>query len=202
MMAKASKITDQVISLSDLSQDPANVRRHPERNREAILSSLRRFGPARSIVVDCNGVVRAGNGTLEAARALGIESVRVIDAKPDELIAVRRSDWTASESTAYGIADNRTAELADWDETALAAQLRSLQSEDFDLADVGYSEGEVDALIEGLGTELAGSDEQSGSIDSVPEKFEVVVECRDESHQREIYERFHGEGLSCRVLTL
>jgi hypothetical protein len=68
-------------TLDDLTPDPFNARIHPERNREMIAQSLREAGAFRSIAVDADGVVRAGNGVL-----------RLVDARPDELVAVRRRD--------------------------------------------------------------------------------------------------------------
>jgi hypothetical protein len=60
---------------------------------------------------------------------------------------------------AYAIADNRTAELAEWDDTALAEQLRALQSEEFDVEAAGFTGEEIDGLIEGLGNEILGIDD-------------------------------------------
>ena len=134
----------ETITLDKLTFDPANVRRHPERNKATIAASLRRFGAARSIVVDGNNVVRAGNGTLEGAVEAGIAKAVVVDVKGDELVVVRRKDWTPSEATAYAIADNRAAELAEWDDTGLAETLRALQSEDFDLGAIGYDGAEIE----------------------------------------------------------
>jgi ParB-like chromosome segregation protein Spo0J len=125
--------------IDSLHLDPANVRRHPERNLDTIKASLARFGQQKPIVVDTDGIVRAGNGTLEAARALGWESIQVV-----------RTPLKGSEATAYAIADNRTSELAEWDDTALAEQLRALQSEDFDLGAVGYTDDELERMIAGL----------------------------------------------------
>ena len=59
--------------IEDLHFDPANVRKHDEKNLEAIKSSLLRFGQQKPIVVDGKGIVIAGNGTLTAAKALGWE---------------------------------------------------------------------------------------------------------------------------------
>ena len=59
------------LAIASLSPDPANARRHPERNLEQIKASLRRFGQQKPIVVDAANVVRAGNGTLAAAKSLG-----------------------------------------------------------------------------------------------------------------------------------
>src|SRR5271170_6977660 len=100
------------IAISDLRPDPANARRHPQRNVDAIMNSLARFGQQKPIVVDANNVVRAGNGTLIAARALGWTEVRVV-----------RTALASVEATAFGIADNRSSELAEWDDQVLAQLL-------------------------------------------------------------------------------
>lgn len=124
------------LNIADLSADPANARKHSERNIEAIMASLRRFGQQKPIVVDLSGVVRAGNGTLEAAKRLGWTE---IDATISEL--------TGSEMTAYAIADNRTAELAEWDDEILAASLHGLVTDDEELAlATGYDEAELEKL--------------------------------------------------------
>src|SRR4051812_32797320 len=86
--------TVERVSIDSLHVDPANVRVHDERNKSTIRASLARFGAGRSIVLDRNNVVRAGNGTLEQARALGFEEVLVVEPKPNQLLAVKRSDWT------------------------------------------------------------------------------------------------------------
>jgi ParB-like chromosome segregation protein Spo0J len=58
------------IPVGELHNDPANVRKHGEQNLAAIKASLTRFGQQKPIVVNRDGVVVAGNGTLMAARAL------------------------------------------------------------------------------------------------------------------------------------
>jgi ParB family transcriptional regulator, chromosome partitioning protein len=141
------------VPITSIHPDPANVRRHPERNRDGIKASLARFGQVKPIVVDENGIIRAGNGTYAAAVALGWDTIDVV-----------RTTLKGSEATAYAIADNRTAELAEWDDTALAETLRALQSEDFDLDAVGYTGDEVDALIAKLADAIV-PDFQPASID-------------------------------------
>jgi ParB-like chromosome segregation protein Spo0J len=141
------------VPIASIHADPANVRRHPERNLDAIKASLARFGQQKPIVVDAKGIVRAGNGTLEAARALGWESISIV-----------RTPLSGSEATAYAIADNRSAELAEWDEAGLGEQLRALQSEDFGLDSVGY-------MLNRIGGELAGTvvDDPAGEWEGMPE---------------------------------
>ena len=91
------------ISITDLSLDPKNARKHSARNLEAIAASLEKFGQRKPIVVH-RGVVLAGNGTLEAAKTLGWTEIEVAEV-PD--------DWDNDTAKAYALADNRTAVLDD-----------------------------------------------------------------------------------------
>lgn len=130
----------QTVNIKDISQDPANVRRHGERNLSAIVASLRKFGQQKPIVVNADGIILAGNGTYEAAKRLGWEKIDVV-----------RSNLKGSDATGFAIADNRTSELAEWDETGIAETLRALQSEEFDVEAAGFTVGEVQTLLESLG---------------------------------------------------
>lgn len=122
-------------SISELLSDPENARLHDERNLTAIARSLEAFGQQKPIVVDRAGVVVAGNGTLAAASSLGWKTIAVVETDLDQEAA-----------RAYAIADNRTAELATWDEERLAATLGEL---DADLVGaVGFSEEELGAMLE------------------------------------------------------
>jgi site-specific DNA-methyltransferase (adenine-specific) len=131
----------ETVPLSSISPDPANTRKHSRRNLDAIKASLRRFGQQKPIVVDAKGVVLAGNGTLAAATELGWSEIQIV-----------RTALAGVDATAFGIADNRTAELAEWDEN-LADVLASLKAEDFPLAEIGFDEADL--------AELAGEPEPS-----------------------------------------
>jgi len=123
--------------IDGLSLDPANVRLHPVRNLAAITASLRRFGQQRPIIADAKGIVIAGNGTMTAARELGWTH-----------LAVTRTNLTGSDAAAYAIADNRTAELAEWDHDSLARQIAALNNYDPDAAQAtGYTPDEIAHLI-------------------------------------------------------
>lgn len=125
------------VNIDSIHLDPSNVRRHPARNIDAIKASLARFGQQRPILIDVRGVVRAGNGTVEAARALGWSEIRAV-----------RTGLKGSEATAYAIADNRTAELAEWEDVGLASTLQALRADDIDLDDIGFSPEEIDELLD------------------------------------------------------
>src|SRR3984957_20650825 len=104
--------------ITDLTADPKNARRHPERNLEVIADLLGQVGAARSIVIDEDGVVLAGNGVLAAAGRAGIEKVRVVDADGKTLVAVRRSGLTRRQKAQLAVGDNRSNELSTWDAPA------------------------------------------------------------------------------------
>lgn len=123
------------VEIESLLLDPDNARRHSPRNIEAIAASLSEFGQRRPIVVHRDTVI-AGNGTLQAAQTLGWESVSVTYVP---------EDWSDARARAYAVADNRTAELADWDNEILLATLQDLDPQliaatGFDLEDLDHLE--------------------------------------------------------------
>ena len=105
--------------IGDLTPDPRNARKHGERNIGQIERSLEAYGAARSIVVDETGRILAGNGLVEAAANVGIEAVRTVESNGNEIIAVVRRGLTEEQKLGLAIADNRTAELADWNTDVL-----------------------------------------------------------------------------------
>jgi hypothetical protein len=147
------------VPLESLTQDPGNARRHGPRNLEAIQRSLDTFGQRKPIVVS-EGVVYAGNGTLNAALALGWTHIAVIDA----------SDLSSAELRSYSIADNQSSDLAEWDPAMLAATLGPLP-EALKIA-TGFDAAEV-AAISSLD-----SQEQKGQEQS--EEFATIKLTRDQ----------------------
>lgn len=107
--------------IDELIPDPQNRRLHPERNRQMMQASVQAVGAGRSIVIDDQGVILAGNGMVEAAKAAGITRVRIIDSTGDELVAVRRTDLTPEARRQLALYDNRAGELAAWDAEGLKA---------------------------------------------------------------------------------
>lgn len=119
----------QLTPIASLDLDPNNARKHNLKNLRALKNSLSRFGQQKPIVVNAGGVVVAGNGTLMAAKELGWTDIQVV-ALP--------ADWSADEIKAFALADNRTAELAEWDQAILSQQLVELDELDFDIAELGF----------------------------------------------------------------
>lgn len=150
------------VKLSDLTYDPANTRKHEAKNLDTIKASLNKFGQQKPIVVNKNNVVVAGNGTLEAAIALGWEEITVVV-----------TELNGVDATAYAIADNRTAdnrtaELAEWDDESLARTLEALRLDDsIDESVTGFTDDEIADLLNDL--EHDGSTEED-DIPGPPEQ--------------------------------
>lgn len=118
----------ETVKVGSLTLDPENARKHSKKNLDAIAGSLTTFGQRRPLVVWDN-IVIAGNGTLEAAKSLGWETVEITRCP---------ADWTHEQARAYALADNRTAELAEWDSEILASQLVELDAVGYDISDWGF----------------------------------------------------------------
>lgn len=135
--------TPEIEHISQLRFDPRNPRRRTPRSADRIVHSLATLGVGRSIVIDEEGQIIAGNGVVEAAGQIGIEKVRVVEADGHEIIAVRRTNLTPEQKVQLAIADNRTGELSEWDDDVLSA----LKDEAVELGD-WFRPEELDALIE------------------------------------------------------
>jgi DNA modification methylase len=116
----AEPLRPLAVACTELTLDPANARRHPEPNLEALKASLRVYGQRKPVVVNRRtGIIEAGNGTLQAAQALGWSHLAVVYVDDDPMTAA-----------GFSIADNRTAELAEWDRAALDQLLHDIKTND------------------------------------------------------------------------
>jgi len=128
-------------SIQDLKSDHKNARKRTDRSSSLIKKSLEKFGAARSIVIDEDNRILAGNGTIEGAKAAGIKNLRVIETDGKEIIAVKRTGLTEEDKVGLALADNRTSDLSDWD----IEMLKQL-SEEQDL-EPWFDEGDLTELI-------------------------------------------------------
>jgi len=169
----------ETVALGSISPDPANTRKHSRRNLDAIKASLRRFGQQKPIVVDSRGTVLAGNGTLAAATELGWSEIQIV-----------RTALAGVDATAFGIADNRTAELAEWEET-LGEVLKALTDAGVDAADLGFNQMEIDDLLEAEKI-IEEADEviHEQSIQVEPSKEYVVIVAENEAEWAEMITYF------------
>lgn len=126
-----------------------NNRIHTPSSIAKLKSSVATFGFVIPILIDAQGVIIAGHGRYEAAKALGMQTVPTVVA--DHL--------SEAEIRALRIADNKLAELSHWDETALQFEMDelmdlSLSGElDFSLDITGFETPEIDIIIAGTSDE-------------------------------------------------
>jgi hypothetical protein len=157
----ADPLRSLAVAVADLNPDPANARLHPDRNLGAIEASLRVYGQRKPLVVRREGmVVEAGNGTLEAAKRLGWTHVAAVLVDDDPITA-----------TGFAIADNRTAELAAWDEAALGKLLAELQAEDVDLEALGWTDRELEQLLGAVPAFEPTSEDDQHDLDKLAPKL-------------------------------
>jgi DNA modification methylase len=126
-----------------------NPRTHSDAQVAQIAASIREFGWTNPVLVDsANGVI-AGHGRVLAARKLGLDRVPVIEL----------AHMTEAQKRAYVLADNQLALNAGWDEALLRLELADLSELGFDLALIGFAEGELERLLSGDRTGLTGDDD-------------------------------------------
>jgi hypothetical protein len=116
--------------IKSLVHDPENARKHNPKNIGVIVESLHAVGAARSIVIDEDNRILAGNGVIEAAGEAGITKMQIVDADGETIVAVRRTGLTPKQKRLLALADNRATELSEWDDTQLNTLLEGLTEEE------------------------------------------------------------------------
>lgn len=110
-------------TIKDLKFDDKNFNKHTEFGMSLLEKSLRENGAGRSILLDKDNNIIAGNGIVEAAGAIGMENVKIVEATGDEIIAVKRTDISLNshKGREMALADNATASAdLEWDKDAIA----------------------------------------------------------------------------------
>lgn len=156
-------MSDKITHIGQLKPDQRNPRRHNQKNIGIVVDSLQQVGFARSIVIDEDNTILAGNGVTEAAAIAGIEKVVEIEADGETIIAVRRRGLTEEQKTKLKYYDNRSGELADWDPAVIVSDLEL----GLDLSNL-WNPDELSVMLE-------------GAADSIPEFKEY-----DESVENEV----------------
>ena len=124
---------------------------------DAVAGSIKEFGFRQPIVVDAEGVIVCGHTRWKAAQKLGLEKVPVHVAR----------DLTPEQVRAYRIADNRLAELAEWDKNLLPLELEAIRAAGTDLSLLGFDE---ESLAQLLDTGVQGGQTDPDSVPEPPDK--------------------------------
>ncbi len=124
-------------SVAELVPYAANARTHTDAQIDQIGASITEWGWTNPVLVDEDDTILAGHGRVLAAQRLGIDKIPVIIAE----------GWSDEQKRAYVLADNKLAENAGWDMEALGVELTDLSGMGFDLGLIGFSQGELNALV-------------------------------------------------------
>jgi hypothetical protein len=158
--------------ITDLKLDPENAREHDDRNLTAIGDSIEQFEQQKPVVIDADGIVRAGNG-------LCLELMR----RGDKEVWGVRMPLRGAQAKAYALADNRTAELSRWNFEQVQKILVSLKEEGADYTKLGWADYELDPIMaaqwqppaqEPMAEGEGGLAPKAAVISFSPEQFEVV----------------------------
>lgn len=149
--------------------DPGNYRIHDDKNKRLIRKSLEECGAGRSIVLDKEDVIVAGNGVYEQARELGLK-VRVIESDGSELIAIKRTDLSTQDERRklLALADNHTSDTSGFDITKI---LDDFNPDDLDAWELDFG---TDKDFSGKNKEL--------ELDLVDESYSLQLEYDSERY--------------------
>jgi DNA modification methylase len=143
-----------MVAIDALIPYARNARTHSDAQVAQIAASIVEYGWTNPVLTDRDKGVIAGHGRLMAARKLGVKEVPVIEL----------AHLTPEQKKAYILADNRIAENAGWDQELLKLELAELQSMDYDLSLIGFSQEELDGFFDDV--------EEGGGLtedDAIPE---------------------------------
>ena len=175
------------VPLGELRPNPKNWRTHPAAQRDALRGMLAEVGYADALL----------------ARELPDGSLQLIDGHlraettPDAVAPVLVLDVSEEEADKILLTLDPLAALAGVETTRLAELLEA----------TAFESPQVSQLLDGLAREAAGAnaalaDAAERPEVEIPESYQVVVECEDESDQQAMFDRLRSEGRRCRVLTL
>ncbi len=158
---KTTKLRIEWLPTDQLSFDSRNPRKHSDRQVKQIARSIQSFGFNVPVLVNSANRVIAGHGRVAAAKKLQLPQIPVL----------RLDHLTEAQSRAFMIADNRLTETSVWDDRLLAEALKGLAELelDFSIEATGFTVGEIDLRIEGLGLDTNDSDDRADALPPPPQ---------------------------------
>ena len=176
-------MTIEHLKTSDLIPYARNAKKHDASQVAKLAGSIREFGFTNPVLIDNDNGIIAGHGRVLAAQSLALETVPCI----------RLGHLTDTQRRAYILADNRLAEIGGgWDEEMLKLELADLAALDIDATEIGFGAEDL--------AEVPEEEEEKSTDENFAEQYAVTVICKDEAHQRKIYDKLTADGLECKVV--
>lgn len=183
-------------TIDQLVADDHNANTGTEAGQQLIGQSISNLGLGRSIVVDKNNKIIAGNKTTNGARENGVEKVVYIDTDGTELVVVRRNDLDLDDiddprARALALADNRTGAVnLSWNPAEMEIHFHAVSN-------LG-----MDAFVFDLNLDTGKTNKHSDLSGNLEKMFKIELEFDDEFAQQTAYEDLQKQGYVCRILTL
>lgn len=185
-MAKKNIIREA--KLSDLVPDDLNANRGSEYGTHLVENSIRKFGAGRSILLDKNNRIIAGNKTTEQAASVGLDNVIIVETTGDQIVAVKRMDidLDSAQGREMAIADN-------------AAAKANIQWDEENLRIITQEWTEVDP--EAWGVSMDANEEIKQQADELGEEAtKLEVECSDRRQLASLFGELEERGFSVRYI--
>lgn len=138
--------------MTDIKFDLRNYRKHSEKNKELINRSLQECGAGRSIVVDNDNNIIAGNGIYEQAQTLGMKT-KIVETDGSELVVVKRTDLSPEDEKRKQLAvlDNATSDTSEFDIELLKEDFPIETLQDWQIPAIEVSNIDIDSFFEDTG---------------------------------------------------
>lgn len=126
-------------TIKDLKFDDKNFNKHTEFGMSLLEKSLRQNGAGRSILLDKDNNIIAGNGVIEAAGQIGLDNVKIVETNGDQIIAVKRTDISlnSKKGREMALADNATAKAdIEWDFENIISEMDPEDAKDWGVEEI------------------------------------------------------------------
>lgn len=126
-------------TIKDLKFDDKNFNKHTEFGMSLLEKSLRQNGAGRSILLDKDNNIIAGNGVVEAAGQIGLDNVKIVETTGDQIIAVKRTDISlnSKKGREMALADNATAKAdIEWDFENIISEMDPEDAKDWGVEEI------------------------------------------------------------------
>lgn len=174
-------------SLEQLIPDNKNMNKHSEYGMSLLENSMRKFGAGRSILLDKNNRIIAGNGVVETASTIDLTDVIIVETDGNQIVAVKRKDidLDTQKGRELALADNATAKAnITWDEDAV---IEVAQAFEIDVEDWGVPD-------------FAAIDEDDEPEDDTKEiSTRLIVECGDVTKLSLLFSELQERGFKCEL---
>lgn len=167
--------------IDELKFDDKNFNRHTEYGMSLLEKSLRENGAGRSILLDKDNNIIAGNGIIEAAGSVGLENVKIVETQGDEIVAVKRTDVSlnSKQGRKMALADNATAKAdIEWDAENLKSEFDDATLKEW-VGEQDWLDNEPDEVVEDEAPEVNESEPAASELGKVYQLGKNRLMCGD-----------------------